>query len=212
MASMLRVLPWCSTSSDVTHSERNAISRAFAQVASRGCDALVLQPLCCGLNGCWHPGLDFADIIHTVAAQHANYIPLVCVASDYPRHFQDGWWDAFVVALQHGRPLAVDRPLAVGTEDQKQWPATASTSVGSSSGRATPLQRRLVATSPLPSVLPRPMSQKDPVRDKRQERCSSAFRNTQTTKSLYPNHRWASPRTWSTPRSSHGRHWTDLAR
>jgi len=82
----------------------NTINRVFTWAATHGCDSLVLQPACLGYHQLQHPGMDFADIIHNVAHQYARYIPEVCVASDYPAHFESGWWEDFSAAVLNGRP------------------------------------------------------------------------------------------------------------
>jgi len=94
--------------------DRNAMARVvdriFLCAAANGVDILVMPPLGCGAHGCQHPTLDVADIIHRSAQRYAQYIPQVCVGSDWPPHFEaDGsdtnrWWDAFADAVQNGRP------------------------------------------------------------------------------------------------------------
>jgi len=88
------------------------VDRIFAWAAYHEVDALVLPPLGCGTHGCHHPDLDVADIIHKAAQRYRNYISQVCVASDYPPHFEGGWWEAFADAVQHGRP-AIERPVKI---------------------------------------------------------------------------------------------------
>jgi len=88
------------------------IDRIFAWAAKHEVDVLVLPPLGCGSNGCMHPALDVADIIYNTAHRYGQYIPQVCIASDYPPHFENGWWEAFSMGVQHGRP-AIVRPVLV---------------------------------------------------------------------------------------------------
>jgi hypothetical protein len=86
------------------------VDGVFAWAAAQEVDVLVLPPLGCGTpSGCVHPPLDVAHIIHTTAHRYGQYIPQVCVASDWPHHFENGWWESFVHAAQYGRP-PITRP------------------------------------------------------------------------------------------------------
>jgi len=89
-----------------------ALDRAFAWAVAHGCDALVLPPIGCELQGCRHPRLDVAEAIFTTAQRYGHLLPTVCVASDAPCHFQGGWWEPFAAACQGGRPPS-ETPAAV---------------------------------------------------------------------------------------------------
>jgi hypothetical protein len=97
--------------------DRNAMARVvdriFLWAAANGVDILCMPPLGCGAHGCEHPTLDVAEIIYRTAQRYAQYIPQVCIGSDWPPHFEvDGsetnrWWDAFSDAVQNGRPAVI---------------------------------------------------------------------------------------------------------
>jgi len=107
--------------------DRNAMARVvdriFLWAAAQGVDILVMPPLGCGAHGCQHPSLDVADIIYRTAQRYAQYIPQVCIGSDWPEHFESlapgstsKWWDAFADAVQNGRPLINKCPMPVITQ------------------------------------------------------------------------------------------------
>eukprot|EP00747_Dinoflagellata_sp_TGD_P164653 gnl/TRDRNA2_/TRDRNA2_184885_c0_seq1.p1 gnl/TRDRNA2_/TRDRNA2_184885_c0~~gnl/TRDRNA2_/TRDRNA2_184885_c0_seq1.p1 ORF type:complete len:415 (-),score=68.36 gnl/TRDRNA2_/TRDRNA2_184885_c0_seq1:125-1369(-) len=89
-----------------------AIDRVFAWAAYHEVDTLVMPPVGCTMHGCNHPSLDVADVIYKTAMRYGPYISQVCLASDYPSHFEGGWWDHFTDAVQNGRP-AIVRPQKI---------------------------------------------------------------------------------------------------
>lgn len=103
--------------------DRNAMTRVvdriFLWAAANGVDVLVMPPLGCGAHGCQHPSLDVGDIINKAAQRYAQYIPHVCIGSDWPAHFEvDGsstnkWWESFADAVRNGRPLISKCPVPV---------------------------------------------------------------------------------------------------
>jgi len=97
--------------------DRNAtvrvVDRIFLWAAANEVDVLIMPPLGCGAMGCQHPRLDIGDIINRAAFRYAQYIPHVCVTSDWPEHSDPGWWQGFADAVHNGRPAIAKCPVPV---------------------------------------------------------------------------------------------------
>lgn len=112
--------------------DRNAMARVvdriFMWAAASAVDILVLPPLGCGAHGCQHPSLDVADIIYRTAQRYAQYIPEVCIGSDWVQPLDaegsNRWWDAFADAAQNGRPPIKKPPPSLISQKFAELQAT----------------------------------------------------------------------------------------
>jgi hypothetical protein len=88
------------------------VERIFSWAIACDVDVLVMPPLGCGTNGCQHPHLDMADLIHDAAVRHERHLNRLVIASDHEYHLTGGWWEGYIDAVRNGR-LPIERPVRV---------------------------------------------------------------------------------------------------
>jgi len=98
---------------------KERVNLAVSCAAKRGVQVLAMAPIGCG-EGCDHPPLEIADIIHqTVKANARGSLEEVVVASDDPNH-DDAWFAEFETVLLNGRAP----PVKFGDPTYPASPAT----------------------------------------------------------------------------------------